>query len=136
MPRVPLPPELERFLAQPRPAVVATIGPDGSPVTAATWYDWVDGRILLTMDAAGFRVRNLRQDPRVALTVLGESWYTHLSLLGRAVEIHDDPDLADVDRLSLRYQGKPYDPRDWASASVLVDVERWHTWGDPSAPGA
>jgi PPOX class probable F420-dependent enzyme len=135
MPSAPLPPELERFLAKPRPAVVGTITADGSPVTTATWYEWADGRILLTMDASGRRIRNLRRDPRVALTVLGESWYDHLSLLGRAVEIRDDPDFSDVDRLSIRYDGRPYEPRDWSSVSVLVEIERWHTWGDPAAAG-
>ncbi len=133
MSRAPLPPELERFLAKPRPAVVSTLRPDGSPVTTATWYEWLAGRVLLTMDANGRRIRNIRRDPRVALTVLGDDWYTHVSLLGRAVEIRDDPDFVDVDRLSLRYLGEPYDRRDWSSVSVLVEVDRWHTWGDPSS---
>lgn len=131
MPRAPLPPELERFLAKPRPAVVSTIRWDGSPVTAASWYDWIDSQILLTMHADGFRVRNLRRDPRVALTVLDDSWYTHLSLLGRVVEIRDDPDFTDLDRLSVRYEGRPYPERDSPSVTALVEIERWHTWGDP-----
>ncbi len=85
MPPAPLPPELERFLAKPRPAVVATIGRDGSPVTAATWYEWADGRILLSMEVSGYRIRNIRRDPRVSLTVLGDSWYSHVSLPVRVV---------------------------------------------------
>jgi PPOX class probable F420-dependent enzyme len=133
MPAAPLPPELERFLAKPRPAVVATITEAGSPVTTATWYEWVDGRVLLTMDAAGHRIRNLRRDPRVALTVLGDSWYNHVSLLGRAVELRDDPDFVEIDRLSMRYEGRPYPERDWKCVAVLVEVERWHTWGDPAS---
>jgi len=124
---------MEGFLASPRAAVIATIRPDGSPVTAATWYEWADGRIGLTMDAAGLRVGNLRRDPRVALTVFGDDMYTHLSLLGRAVEIRDDPDFADVDRLSYRYEGKPYGDRDWTSITVIVEVDRWHAYGDPGA---
>ena len=92
---------------QPRPAVVATIGRDGWPVTAATWYEWAGGRILLSMEVSGHRIRNIRRDPRVSLTVLGESWYDHVSLLGRAVEIRDDPDFADVHRLSMHYLGEP-----------------------------
>ncbi len=71
MSRAPLPPELERFLTKPRPAVVSTLRPDGSPVTTVTWYEWLAGRVLLTMDADGRRIRNIRRDPRVALTVLG-----------------------------------------------------------------
>ena len=43
MPRMPVPPEVSEFLARPNPAIVATLRPDGSPHTAATWYDWEDG---------------------------------------------------------------------------------------------
>ncbi len=134
MPRAPLPPELGRFLAAPRPAVVATIGQDGGPVTAATWYEWAEGRFLLSMEARGRRIQNIRRDPRVSLTVLADSWYSHVSLLGRAVEIRDDADFSDVDRLSGRYLGEPYGEYDAALFSVIVEVERWHTYGDPLAP--
>ena len=124
---------MDRFLAAPRAAVVGTIRPDGSPVTSATWYEWADGRMLLTMDAAGLRIRNIRRDPRVALTVFGDDMYTSLSVLGSAVEIREDPEFVDIDRLSLRYQGRPYEDRDWRSVTVLVEVERWHAYGDPAA---
>lgn len=133
MPAAPLPPELERFLAAPRPAVVATLTADGSPVTTATWYEWSGGRLVLLMGATGRRIANLRLDGRVALTVLGESWYDHVSLLGHVVEIRDDPDFVDVDRFAQRYWGKPYEPRDWTSVTVVVEIDRWHTFGDPAA---
>jgi PPOX class probable F420-dependent enzyme len=131
VPRAPLPPELQSFLAAPNPAVVATVRPDGSPVSTATWYEWQDGSFLLSMDAGGPRLRNLRHDPRLALTVLGESFYDHVSLLGHVVEIREDVDLADIDRLSLRYLDEPYDDREYAGASVVARVDRWHTWGKP-----
>ena len=133
MPAAPLPSSMARFLAVPRAAVVGTIRPDGSPVTSATWYEWADGRMLLTMDAAGLRIRNIRRDPRVALTVFGDDMYTSLSVLGSAVEIREDPEFVDIDRLSLRYKGRPYEDRDWRSVTVLVEVERWHAYGDPAA---
>jgi PPOX class probable F420-dependent enzyme len=133
VPGAPLPPELERFLEKPRPAVVATITQDGGPVSTATWYEWTGGRIVLTMDAAGKRIGNLRRDPRVALTVLGDSWYNHVSLLGRMVEEHPDPDFAVIDRLSQRFEGRPYPDRDWECVYVLVEIDRWHTYGDPAS---
>ena len=136
MPRAPLPPELGRFLEQPRPAVVAVNRADGAPVTAPTWYDLEDGRILLSMIPAGRRIRHLRRDPRVALTVLGDDWYTHLSLLGRVVEFRDDPGLVDKDRLSQRYWGKPFPFRKVGGVTALVEIERWHVFGDPAAAGA
>ena len=117
--------------------MVGTVREDGSPVTTACWYGLeADGRILLTMDRDSHRLRHLRADPRVALTVLGDYWYNQLSILGRAVEIREDPELADIDALSYRYLGEPYEDRSYNGISALVEVERWHTWGEPAGESA
>ena len=73
MPRPPVPPELDAFLARPNAAVIATVRPDGGPVTVATWYDWKDGRVLVNMDAGRRRLAHLRADPRVSLTIM-DTW--------------------------------------------------------------
>ena len=44
------------FLTRPNPAVIATLRPDGFPHTAATWYVWEDGRVLVNMDATRRRL--------------------------------------------------------------------------------
>ena len=127
---MPVPPEVEEFLRRPNPAVVGTLRPDGSPHTVPTWYDWDDGLVLLNMDESRLRLRFLRRDPRAALTVLdADSWYRHVSLLGRVVRIEDDPDLADIDRLAVRYTGKPFRTRDRKRVSAWLQPERWHGWG-------
>ena len=137
MPAAPLPAELLAFLAAPRPAVVGTVRPDGTPVTTACWYGLEDDRrILLTMDRDSHRLKHLRADARVALTVLGDDWYNQLSLLGHAVEFREDEDFADMDRLALRYLGETYEDRSYTGVSVLFEVDRWHTWGDPAAEAA
>ena len=134
MPPVPVPPDVDEFLARPNPAVVATLRPDGAPHTVPTWYDWEDGRVLLNMDESRLRLGYMRRDPRVALTVLdAESWYRHISLLGRVVSIEDDPELADIDRLALRYQGKPFGTRDRRRVSAWMEPDRWHGWNDGGA---
>jgi PPOX class probable F420-dependent enzyme len=134
MPPAPVPDELDAFLRQPRPAVVASLRPDGSPHTAATWYDWEDNRVLLNMDESRLRLRFMRRDPRVALTVLDdEGWYRHVSLLGRVVSLEDDRDLRDIDRLALRYTGAPFSTRDRRRVSAWVEVDAWHAW-DGSDP--
>ena len=132
MPPVPLPPTLEEFLALPNAAVVATVRRDGSPHTVATWYDWDRGRVLFNLDEGRVRLANIRRDPRVALTVLGESWDMHLSLLGRIVEIHADTDLRDIDRLSQRYDGRPWSRRGDRRVSAWMRPERWHGWNGPA----
>ncbi len=129
MPKPPVPPEVDAFLRKPNPAVIATLRPDGSPHSVATWYDWEDGRVLVNMEATRLRLRHLRRDPRVSLTALDkDDWYTHVSLLGRVVSLADDPDLADIDRLATRYTGKPFRRRDARRVSAWIEVERWHSW--------
>jgi PPOX class probable F420-dependent enzyme len=129
VPRVPVPPEVDGFLARPNPAIVATLRPDGAPHTVPTWYDWDDGRVLLNMDESRLRLGYMRRDPRVALTVLGaDAWYRHISLLGQVVSIEDDPDLVDIDRLARRYTGSPFRTRDHRRISAWMQPERWHGW--------
>jgi PPOX class probable F420-dependent enzyme len=129
VPTPPVPPEVDAFLARANPAVVATLRPDGSPHSAATWYDWEDGRILLNMEDSRLRLGYLRRDPRVSLTVLdADDWYKQVTLMGRAASIEADPDLRDIDRLSQRYRGAPYRIRDRARFSAWVEVERWYGW--------
>ena len=135
MPPLPLPPELDAFLALPNVAVVGTVRPDGSPHTVPTRYDWEDGRVLLNLDAQRARLCHMRSDPRVSLTALAESWYAHVSLFGRIVEIYDDIELADIDRLCFRYDGHPFRTRDRARVSVWMQPERWHGWGESGAIG-
>ena len=108
---------------------MATLRADGSPHSVATWYDWVDGLILLNMDATRARLGHLRRDPRVSLTVLDkDSWYSHVSLTGVVDRLVDDPDLADIDRLALRYYGHPFRNRTAKRVSAWVRPERWHRW--------
>ncbi len=130
MPPTPVPAEIAKFLREPNPAVIATLRPDGTPHTVATWYDWEDGLVLVNMDESRLRLRHLRRDPRVALTVLaGESWYRHVSLLGQVTRLEDDPDLADIDRLAVRYTGRPFRTRDHRRVSAWIEPSRWHGWG-------
>jgi PPOX class probable F420-dependent enzyme len=134
MPRLPLPAEVDEFLRRPNPAVVASLRPDGSPHTAATWYLWDGERVLLNMDGSRLRLRFMRRDPRVALTVLGEtSWYRHVSLLGPIAEIVEDGGLEDIDRLSRHYAGEPFSHRDRRRYSAWLVPEAWHAW-DGAAP--
>ena len=134
MPRGPLPDELLSFLAKPRMAVVSTVRDGGSPVTTPCWYGLEpEDHILLSMDEDSYRLRHLRADPRLALTVLGDDWYSHVSILGRAVDVRPDAELADIDALSQRYLGEPYEDRDYRGVTVRAEIERWHTYGDPAA---
>ncbi|MEU1730866.1 PPOX class F420-dependent oxidoreductase [Streptosporangium sp. NPDC020145] len=130
MSKPPLPEEAVAVLRKANPAVIATLQPDGQPVSTATWYLWDDGRILVNMDEGRKRLDHLRNDPRVTLTVLDEGdWYTHISVIGRVTEIRDDKDLTDIDRVSEHYTGEKYPRRDRGRVSALIEIDRWHGWG-------
>jgi len=131
MPTMPMPEKVVELLRQPNPAVMATVAADGRPVTVATWYLLEDdGRILLELDAKRARLKHMRADPRISLTVLGRDWYTHVSLQGRVVSIADDAGLRDIDRLSRHYTGHAYANRERPRVSAQVEIDRWHAWGE------
>src|SRR4051794_17861173 len=131
MPTGPLPAEIAEFLRGPNPCTIATIRPDGELHSVATWYELQDdGTVLVNMDEGRLRLKHMRLDPRVALTVLdAKSWYSHVSLIGHVREIRPDPDLADIDRLSLHYYGYPFKKRDSPRWTAILEITRWHAWG-------
>jgi PPOX class probable F420-dependent enzyme len=137
MPKPPVPREIDEFLAQPNPSVIATLHADGRPITNATWYLWEDGRILVNMDEGRARLEHMRRDPRVSLTVLGkDDWYHQVSLRGHVASLEEDSDFSDIDRISRHYLGEPYGQRDRGRVSAWIEVESWHAWavGQPWEP--
>jgi len=111
VPAAPLPADVVEFLERPNAAVIATVRSDGAPYSAATWYDWDDGRILVNMDFERLRLKHMQRDERVAVTVL---------------DLEDDGGLVDIDRLSQRYRGTPYWNRERKRVTALIKPERWH----------
>jgi PPOX class probable F420-dependent enzyme len=134
MPKLPLPTEVADLLGRPNPAVIATLRADGQPVSVATWYLLEGDRILVNMDARRRRLSNLRNDPRVALTVLDEDdWSTHVSIRGWVVEIAEDDRLAGIDRLARHYTGRPFRNRKYPRVNAWIDIDRWTAWDLPAA---
>jgi PPOX class probable F420-dependent enzyme len=125
VPELPLPPQVEAVIAKPYLAVIATVLPDGAPHTAATWYDWEDGRVFLNMAFSRKRLENMRADPRAALTVVSDGdTVDHVSLLGTITSIEPDPDLSGID-------GVPFGRRDQERWNAWFVPTRWHTWPLP-----
>jgi Pyridoxamine 5'-phosphate oxidase len=85
--------------------------------------------VLVNVDRSRARLRNMQRDPRVSLTVLGgDDSYRQVTVFGRVVDIVDDPDLADIDRLSVRYSDKPHGNRSRDSVSALIELDSWYGW--------
>ena len=124
-------PQALDFLRAHHRAVLATTRRDGSPQLSpvAVGVD-ADGLIVISSRETAVKIRNLRRDPRVSLTVLDEeSWYTHVSVLGRVVDLADDTDLSGIDSLSRHYGGRPYPDRESPRVDGWIEVDRYHGWG-------
>jgi PPOX class probable F420-dependent enzyme len=125
-----MPSEVVELLERPNPAVITALRPDGQPVSVATWYVMDGDRILVNMDESRKRLEYLRADPRVSITVLDEnSWYTHVSIQGRAVQISADDGLAGIDRICRHYSGEPFSNRSRGRVNAWIEIDRWHGWG-------
>ncbi len=62
-------PEAQERLAGPATAVIATINPNGAPLATPMWYVHDDvGFGMVSVDGLQ-KVRNLRRDPRISVTV-------------------------------------------------------------------
>ncbi|MEO8744502.1 MAG: pyridoxamine 5'-phosphate oxidase family protein [Candidatus Dormiibacterota bacterium] len=129
-PMIKLPPQVDEFLHQPNGAVMGCLRPDGFPMTVVTWYDWEAGRILINMDQQRNRLRWIRANPKVSLTVFDKGWHRHVSLHGLVVEIRDDIDLADIDRLARRYTEQPFWSRTAKRVSAWIEPAGWHGYDE------
>jgi len=63
---------VERFVREPRIAVLAYVRADGRPGQAPIWYVYRDGAFFMSTTTGSAKHRALRRDPRVCLTIQDE----------------------------------------------------------------
>jgi len=88
-------------------AHVATINDDGTPQTTPVWFRY-DGQHIEINSARGRKKdRNLRANPRVALSIVDpDNHYRYLEVRGEVVKITEDGADESIDALAKRYLGK------------------------------
>jgi len=95
------------FLDDPNYAVVTTLRADGSPQSTVVWIER-DGDVPTFNTAYGrTKPTNLERDPRVSILVVAPDFYHWISVSGRA-ELTTDGAEEQIDRLSHKYDGKPW----------------------------
>lgn len=87
-------------------ALLATTMSDGSPQVTPVWCDLQDGKICINSAKGRTKDRNLRRDPRVALTLMDpDNPYRYLQVRGKVVEITEDGADGHIDSLAMKYLG-------------------------------
>lgn len=97
------------LLRAPSTCYLATTMPDGSPQLTQVWVD-TDGTDVLINTVEGHqKLRNVRRDPRVALTLSDPARPSdYVQIRGTVHEITTDGAREHIDVLSMKYLGKPY----------------------------
>lgn len=87
-------------------AVLTTIAPNGQPENTVVWCSW-DGEHVLVNTADGRRKpENVRNNPKVALTVIDpQNPFRWIDVRGEVERIDDDSDYANINAHARLYAG-------------------------------
>lgn len=99
---------VRRFLDKANVAVLSTRSARGIQATPV-WFMYTDGHILINTAKGRVKLRNMQARPEVALTVVNlENPYQYVQIQGKVAAFDTENAAKDIDRLSQRYMGKPY----------------------------
>jgi PPOX class probable F420-dependent enzyme len=106
---------------------VATLLPDGAPHSVPVWVGVEGDRLAFFMEEDSLKDRNLRRDPRVALSVTRPDQPLDMATVrGRAVErLTGDAAMEVVDRIAQAYTGGPYDIRSGMTVFLIEADRHW-----------
>jgi PPOX class probable F420-dependent enzyme len=104
---------------------LATRMSDGSPQVSPVWTDMEGDHILVNSAKGRLKDRNIRADPRVALSVTDpDNPYRSLMIRGRVVKITEEGADAHIDKMAKKYLGEDKYPfRNPEETRVLYYVE-------------
>lgn len=105
-----LDPNVRRALDGNSLAHLATVLPDGSPHTVPLWIGTHDDHIVFLTGPNSRKARNLRRDPRVALSLTSaDNPFEPVIVRGRVIEwLEGDAAWTIIDELATKYIGQPY----------------------------
>ena len=109
-------------------AHLSTLMSDGSPQASPVWVD-TDGPMIVVNSAEGrLKDRNIRRDPRVAISVIDpDNPYRSLMIRGRVAKIVTEGADGHIDQLAKKYMGvdrSPYHSPDETRVIYYIEPER------------
>ncbi|MFJ5611111.1 PPOX class F420-dependent oxidoreductase [Streptomyces sp. NPDC093221] len=119
-----LAPDVRRVLDGTSLAHIATVLPDGAPHTVPVWIGTHGDRVTIFTGPRSRKARNLRRDPRVALSLTpADNPFQPVVIRGKVVEwLEGDAVWEIIDRMATKYTGGPYS-RDNELVVALIEPE-------------
>jgi PPOX class probable F420-dependent enzyme len=96
------------FFDEPNFGIVTTLRPDGSPQSTIVWVERDGDTVSFNTAYGRTKPGNLERDARVSVLVTAPDFYHWIAVDGRA-ELTTDEAEEQIDRLSRKYDGKPWD---------------------------
>jgi PPOX class probable F420-dependent enzyme len=120
-----LDPEVRRVLDGTSIAHLATVAPDGAPHSTPVFVGTHDDQLIFFTGPETRKARNLRRDPRVALSLTpADNPFQPVVIRGRITGWLDgDAAWELIDRIQIKYTGQPY-PRGQERVVAVVEPEQ------------
>ena len=118
-------PDVRRHLDGTPLAHLATVAPDGAPHSVPVWVGTRGDHIVFLTGPDSVKARNLRHEPRVALSLTpADDPFTPVVVRGRVVGwLEGDAAWEVVDEIAAKYIGAPY-PRGEERVVALMEPDR------------
>jgi len=124
---MPLSSDAKQLIDRANFAHLATLMPDGSPLSTPVWVGREGEHIVVCTGDGSLKAKNAGRDPRVAISVVDfRNPYEELQIRGLVVERRPDPDLKIMDGISHKYIGKPFPIRGpkGPNTALIIAVDR------------
>lgn len=124
-----IPSEYKHLFEEDTIAHVTTLLPDGSPHTSPVWidYDEETGRVLVNTERDRRKEKNVRQDPRVAVSMTDQdNPYRYLLIRGEVDEVTTDGAREHIDELARRYTDADTYPGEIQTERVIIAITLEH----------
>jgi PPOX class probable F420-dependent enzyme len=105
---------------------LATVMPDGSPQVSPVWVDLEDGHIVVNTAQGRVKERNVRRDPRVAISVANkDNQYEKVDIRGRVIDFVEGEEAeSHIDKMAKKYMGQDTYPwKQPGERRVLLKIE-------------
>ena len=122
---IPISPEVRELLDAPNYVHLSTLRADGSPRNWVVWVGLEDDYILVCTSDTIWKAKDMRRDPRVALSVTDmANPYRMAAIQGRVVDVRRDEDCRYMDPISVKYTNAPLPSRGPDRVCFVIAVEK------------
>jgi PPOX class probable F420-dependent enzyme len=117
-------PKVQKILQSKAFAHLATVAPDGEPQSSPMWFLWDGEYIKFTHTTQRQKYRNIKRDPRVAISITDvDNPYTYAEFRGVVERIEEDPKGDFFNELAVHY-GSPARWRGDPRVILYVKIQR------------